>query len=383
MRTVAQVQDDITRKLHGTNLDRVSSIFDVMGEAAGNLVNRIDFLETIRETQITNGLYDDIYDYTAPSDLKGNKIIDIRKQVNRSKSDVYGQRLSVEFDSRKYDGTFAVKYVNGTKSIRISKDVSGTPITLHDMDSITANGTWAVGDDATNLTADTYNFIKGGASLNFDVDGNSTTGYIEISDMRVVDLTQHDEQSSIFVRVYIPDSSAVTNYILRWGNSSSAYWSRTVTTNAEGNAFEDGWNTLRFDWNGATETGTVDPATIDYLRLTVTYDGTADTDFRVDQIVSALGEITYLKYYSKYLFTNSSGTTKEVPTADTDLILLDADSYTIYLYELGEVLAQELQGEDSNFDLTYFVNKKNELIKQYESDNPSQVIKPQSFYYRL
>ena len=381
-KTISNYKDDVTRKLHGTSLDKITGILAIAGEAAANILAKVDFMETHRSSQITNGLYDNVYDYAAPSDLKGNKITDIRRQVNRRESDNFTQNFAVEFDSRKENNSFQVKNVNGTKSVRISKDVKGTAVTVHTFESITSNGTWAVGDDATNLTLDTENYIKGGGSLNFDVDGSTTTGYIENSTMTQLDLSDHDEKSSFFLRVYVPDSSAITNVILRWGNSSSAYWSRTVTTNQEGGSLETGWNTLRFDWNGATETGTVDPTLIDYVRITVTYDGTADTDFRVDQLVSALSEIFYIDYYSKYLFKNSSGTYLETPVDDTDTINLDTDSYPIFLYESLYLIAQEIQGEDSGFDATYFAGKREELINEYKKNNTSMVIRPQSYYYR-
>ena len=383
MATISDLKDAVQRKVHGTSLDSVPSIEGVIAEAGAQIIALIDPVETMREVSITNGLYDDIYDYTAPADLKGNKIVEIRRQVNRTSADNFAQRMSVEFSSNRHNNTFQVKHINGTKSVSISKNVSSDVVTIHQMNDITTNGTWAVGGDATNITKDTQYYVKGGASLNFDLNGSGTTGYIENATMKQVNLSDHDEKSSIFLRVYIPDQTAITNCILRWGNDTSNYWSKTVTTSHEGGAFENGWNILRFDWNGATETGTVASATLDYVRLTVTYNGTAETDIRVDHIVSALPEIYYMTYYSKYLFKSSAGTYLETPTDDRDTINLDTDSYPILIYQTCYLLAQELQGEDSGFDIQFFAAEKQRLINEYIRNNPSQSIRPQSFYYRV
>lgn len=382
-KSISTLKSEIQRKLHGTNLNKLSGVYSLIGEAAGNILAEIDPQETIRTTQITNGLFTDIYDYTAPSDLKGNKVVDFRPQANRTRYDNFTQKFSEDFDMDKADNTFYVKYTDGTRSIRISKETITSPTILNGMDSITSNGTWAVGSDATNLTKDTVYYVQGGASLNFDVSGAGTTAYIENSTMTQVDLSSMDEQGSLFVRVYIPSGQTITNLILRWGNDTSNYWSRTVTAQHDGTSFETGWNILRFDWNGATETGTVAPAAIDYLRVTFTYDGNADTDFRVDSITASLAEIYDLVYYSKYLFTNASGSYLEIPTADTDTINLDTESYNILLYEVGELVAQELQGEDASFDLQYFAQKKQQLYQRYKRNNPSQESKPQDRYYRI
>lgn len=392
-RTIATFKDDLSRKLHGTDLSQLSKVTDVnsvIREAAGNVLAEIDPSETIRSSQITNAIHDRVYDYPLPSDLKGNKIVDLQRQVRRTNSDSFNSLLTKEFDLYKELSNNMLQIVNqdGIKSIRIRKVLTGR-VVVDSVDSITGNGNWAVGDDATNLTVDSVNFVSGSASLNFDLDGSTTAGHLENSTLNSVDLTTHDEQSSWFVWLFIPDPSAMTSVDLRWGNDTSNYWNRTVTAASDATAFRTGWNLLRFDWNGATETGTVDPATIDYLRVTVNYDGTADTDFRLDTIVSSLGTIFDIVYYSKFLFQTSAGVYIEGPTADTDTINLDTSSYNILLYETARMLAQELQGEDSVFDANYFAGElygtatKQGLIPRYKRSNPPETLKPKSTYYRV
>jgi hypothetical protein len=395
MYTVANLKDDLTGALHGTSLNKINGLTNLIWRAARNVLTILDPDETIKSAQISNAVSDEIYDYLLPADLKGQKIIDIRPQVNRNAGDRISGRFSETFDISKKNNTFAIKNDSGVKSLRLSKSITPAPKTLHSMDSITDNGTWAVGGDASNLTRDNVDYVSGAASLNFDLTGAGTSGYIENSTLADVDLEDEDELSSIFVRVYIPDTSIITNFILRWGNDSSNYWADTVTAPHDQTTFKTGWNILRFDWNGATETGTVDPKTIDYLRFTVTYTATAETDIRVDKIACSLGQIWEIEYYSKYLFRSTAGTWMAEPTDDGDIVNLDEDGYNILLNELAYLASQQLQGEDSSVDADFFreelygkpattaSDEKIGLYDIYKEDHPSQAKKPRETYYDI
>jgi len=388
---ISSLENDLTGILHSTTLAKVQNRYQLYRRAARTLLTKIDPAPTKRTSQITNSIHTDIHDYEIASDTKGNKIIDIRPQVNRDESDSFFQRFSKTFDQFQKSGTFNIRWESGTKTLRVIESV-GSLVTLHQMDSIAGNGTWAVGDDATNLTKDTLEYMSGGASLNFDLDGSGTTGYIEISDMDDVDLTDYDEKGSLFVKMYSPAPTAITNVILRWGNDTTNYWSRTVTSPHDVSSFKTGWNILRFDWNGATESvaAGVDPAAIDYLRLTVTYDGTADTDLRVDRITCSTGEIYEQEYYSENLFRTSGGTWIAEPTATTDIINLDEDGYNLYLFECAILMAQQVKGIHATADISFWKkelygdpNKSTEigLYDKYNADHPSEAIRPQEMYY--
>ncbi len=381
--TIENLKDDLSRKLHGTSLSKIQGPLDLIYEAGRNVLQDCDPIETKRKAQIANALYDNVYDYTSPTDLKGNKIIDIRRQVNRLQSDNFSQNFNENFDLKKEltNNNFTIESRDSTKFFRIAKSIT-VGKTIHDMNSITGNGTWAVGGDTENLTQDTLNKVSGSASLNFDLDGSGTTGYIENSDFTDVDLSDHEDKSALFLWLYIPDTSIFTSCDLRWGSSSSAYWN-VIVTSGHASVFQNGWNLLRFDWNGATKTGSPDSSAINYAKVTLTYDGTADTDFRVDNIISNLGDIFDVLYYSKYLFQNSSGTYIEKPTADTDLINLDTDSYNLLLIKTAEKASQQIQGEDNNFDFEVFRDEYESAVKDYNQKYPSEAIKTQIRYYRF
>jgi len=376
-RTIADLATDVSRKLHGTNINKLEGEFSLYDEAARAVLNDVDFYETQKTAQIANAIYTDIYDYALPTDLKGNKIMDIRPQVKRGLEDYPRQTSTLNFDRRKLLQDFTIKNNARVRTLRFNADVGNLTV-LHSMDSITSNGTWTVGDDGSNLTLDSVNFVAGSGSLNFDTSGSTTTVSISNSTMTAVDLGSMEDQGSLFVWVYCP--VAITSTTLDWGSSSTVYWSDTVTTPQNG-TFQIGWNLIRFDWNGATKTGTADSSAIDYLKLSLTYDGNADTDYRVDNFVAQLGEIYEIDYYSKYLFRNASGTDIEEVSASTDTINLELEGYNVLLYKVLELAAPQVQAEDAGFDLQLYTEKYAETKMKYLRKYPSERRIPIQKYY--
>lgn len=382
--SISDLKNRIGRKLHGSTINKLPGNFnDLVSEAASNLLLKIDPVETKRIATLSNALYDDVYNYVIPSDLKSDKIVDIRPQVKRVVGDNFQHQYPKEFDSYKSDKTFTIERDGTVRTLRISN--SGHPgKLLAGYNSATADGTWAAGGDATNLTADGLNYITGAGSLNFDVASAGSAAYLENSTFTAVDLSEWEDQAAGFVWVYIPTAANVTNCILRWGSSSSDYWSVTVTQQHDQTSFRSGWNLLRFDWSSASETGSPSSSAIDYLRFTVTYDGTAGTDYRLDSIMFRLGELYEIVYYSSYLFRDTSGTWLESPTAtdDSDLVNLDSESINLLVYEMLYLAAQEIQGEDASFDVGFWEQRRNDAWMTYKSHHKTETIKKQTRYYR-
>lgn len=391
-KVISTVKEDLTGLLHSTTLSSVTNPSQLFSRVARTLLSKISPPETVRIGQISNAVHDDIFDYDAPDDLRNRQVIDIRPQINRGVSDSFSQRFNRTFDKYKANGTFNVRYNNQVKTLRLSESISPIPITLHGMDSLTANGTWAATADATNLTLDQLNYMSGSGALNFDLLGVATTGYIENSDFDAVDLENLENIGKLFVRVYIPDPSIITNFILSWGSSSTAFWTVTVTSPHDQSTFKTGWQILAFDWNGATKTLSPDSSAINYLKLLVTVSAaTAETDLRVDKITASSGNIYEIEYYSEYLFTDSAGTLKATTDANEDYLILDDDTYNIFLYEAVLAISQQKQGADAGFDRNFakdmlYGDGSREnlgLIHEYKVQHPDQAIRPRSYYYRF
>jgi len=391
---ISDLKSDLQRKLHGTSLAKLSDVNSLIWEAGKEVIARIDPQETIKIADIENAIYDDVFDYTAPTDLKGNKVIDIRPQVKRTINDNFNNTSLEQFDLTKSDNTFTIQYNNYVRTLRLSKELNGSPTLINAMNSITSNGTWAATGNASNLSEDNLNFISGGSSLKFDLAATVATGILTNTTMTAVDLSTLENEGALFLWVFMPTASAFTSVQLEWSDDATftAKFAKTNTTPHDSAAFVDGWNLLRFDWKDATETGTVDTTKIDSARVTFTYDGTAQVGTRINNLTAQLGRIWEVVYYSQFLFRNTAGTFIEKPLADTDLINLENDSYNIMLYECARIAAIEIQGTDSRIDVIEYEKElygdpskgdRVGLYKQYARSYPSEAEKKRLFYYTM
>ena len=385
--SVLQLKADLEGVLHGTQLNQITNVDGLILRAARKLILDIDPQETKRISLMTNPVYNSVYDYALPVDLKGNRIIDLRPQVNRYPSDVFGQSYSQAFDANKTlvnADNFNVNFNSGLKTIRINAPFVKSGILLEQLDSITGNGTWAVGGTASNLRVNNVNFASGSGCLDFDLaaGGVGSIGWIENSTMNAIDLTEMLNQGTLFDFVKLPTASNFTSVTLRWGSDSSNYWTSTQTLTQQGVAFNNGWNLLSNNWLTATKVGTPDESAITYLRVSFTYDGTAQTAVGVDNIIARLGSMFELVYYSKYLFSTSVGVWQESITDDSNLVNLDSESYNLLLDLVALYSVQQQQGVNAlRFDAPYFQKKYDEDMARYKAIYKSEVQLPQSSYY--
>jgi len=380
--SVSDLKNAVARKLHGTTANQLTDFYGLLFDAAVKCLDECDFEETRRTSQLSTPVYGQAaYNATCPSDLKGNRLIDIRPQANRLFNDVPTQLASQDFDRMKQQVTSGslveVDWDTYSKTLRISIPALSN-VLLNGCDSVTSNGTWSASSGASNIASESIYFVQGSGSLSYSLSGS---GYISNSTMTAVDLTNYLSRSVLFAWVY-NQSTLPTSFTLSWGSSASAYWSKSVTAQWDGTAFTTGWNLLGFDWQTATTTGSPDETSVTYLKFATTITGTASPVY-FDSVVASLGSIYEIEYYSKYLFRDSSGTFKERVTADTDLVNLDADSYGVFTNALAMLAAQQQQGKDSAFDLPFFQREFERSAANYNRKYPSQTQKTHSSYYNV
>lgn len=395
--TIANLKDDLTGMMHGGSANKIKNFYSLCSRAGRNVLSRIDPLGTRRTAIISNAIHSDIYRYTAPVDLKGKKIIDMRPQMNRGVSDHFSGRSAVEFDMRKSlesgKTKFHVSMDTGDKILWISKAINPEPTKIHDMDSLTADGAWTAGGQASNLTVDTLNYVSGSGALRFDIGTAGTDAYLENTTLGGIDLSSSEDEGEIFARVYIPDTTNLSQMYFRMGDDlTTNYWDMTTNSPHDRTTWRVGWQIVRFSWSGATQTGTPASSSINALKIGFTFSGaltTAIAGFRVDRISCSKGKIYELDYYSEYLFKTSAGVWQASTTSDDDIVNLDGDAYQIYVTEVGILAAHQMQGEDSSFDITFLQNElygnadRLGLYKEYAKKYPSEAIKEQDTYYRI
>ena len=358
MYTLGEIENNLVGLSHSGTLNKVRNKYNLFERAANNMLSKIKLLESIRTAPLADAVHDKLYSYAAPSDYLS--LIGIYPSGDRGKFDDAARVYADQFDRRKGvdDRQISIEGNAGSKIFRINWK-NNAPKTLSTMESYDGNGTWVAVATGSGIATDTQYKYSGGGSVKLDVavtgDGMSNVT------LTAVDLTDEDETGDFIVPIYLKnatDATNLTSVTMRFGNDvTTAYWTAVAqTAQFDGTAFQAGWNLVRFPWSTATETGTVAPSTIDSVQLTFTI-GAAISDIRVDNILCSLGTIFESKYYSKYLFQTAAGVRIAQPSVDTDLVICDADSVNIFLYECLDEIAHQVEGEDSGFDLTQ-VSKK-------------------------
>lgn len=381
MYDITRLKNDMSAALHGTTLNQISNLNGLLDRAARDVLSDCDPNETMRFSSPV-ALHTGVYSYSCPSDLKGNRIFDIRPQVRRWPWDNVLQTFSKNFDLNKQNilngvmvNTSWNQYV---KSLQIAVDQQ--PIfLLNSCDTYNVNGTWAAGTNVSDIATDNLNFVEGTGSVKFTL---AASGYLENSTMNAIDLSTLDPEGTLYLWFWLPSGKTMTSVSLRWGSSSSDYWEASATEQQDGTAFTTGWNLLAFTWPGS-DTGSPDASSVSYLRVSFV---TADTNLdpvRIDAISGSLGTLFEVGYYSKCLFRDSTtGAFQEQVTSDTNLINLDTDSYQIYFNRCMVLACQQKQGVDAlAADLPFFQQAYTDSLNRYQVKYPSQTQKTSLPYY--
>lgn len=378
---------DLASVVHGTTVNKVPNIYGIINRAARAVLLDVDPKETQRIVEL-NQVFNDVFDYPCPVDLKGDRMVDIRPQAGRNPWDVFTQDYAQEFDANKLTNFLDKTYVQwntGVKTLRIEAPTIQAPITLCDTSTITG---WSVTAGAQNLSLNTTNAVAGGGAIQFDLAAGSGTGSIQISSLSPVDVTGHVNIDTLFFWAYLPTGSSITSLNVKWGSDyTTNYYSYTATTTQQGTAFQNGWNLIALPWVSATKTGSPTVTAYDSIQLTVAYNSTLQTGVKFCNLTSNPPFIFELQYYSKYMFRNPSTNAFVEKVIDSTynsyLINLDTDSYNLLFNKTAYYIAQALQGSDAAYDATYWDSEYQESLKRYKGLNPSEAMLKGSVYYRM
>lgn len=385
---IASLKNDLEGVLHGTTLNQITNLDGLINRAARQLILDIDPQETKRIVEIGTPVFNNVWDYPIPSDLKGNKVIDIRPQVNRSPNDIFIQQYNQAFDTTKQWGwfnsdSFTIQFNTSVKTIRINGVGLPFGTIVNQIASLNDNGTWVVGGGASNLQVNNQNYVNGGGALSVDLLAGFASGWIETTNQQAQNLSNQLFQGTEFLYSFFPQASSITSVNLRWGSSPTDYYDVTATMQQMQTVFENGWNFLSFPWQGATVTGAPDPSNIVYLRITWNYDGTLQTGVEANYLASRMGLFLEMEYYSKFLFRDAStGAYQETVTDDTNLINLDLESFNLLFNQVAYLAAQQQQGVNAlRNDAPMFQQLYMTGIERYKALYKSELQKPHQTYY--
>lgn len=382
--TRAQFKSQINAAIHG-RLGMLRDEDETVNRAIRQANTDYDLRSARRQSVLSPNLFNGIFDYACPTDLDAYKLIDIPAQAKRWDGEFFFVPNN-EFEIKRTKGMVAIKDYNSTRALRIVSNVDDDSVTVAELDSLTSgssnNSNWLLFGDATGLAEDNDDYVKGSGSIKWNISAaGGTTAGIQHASINPVDISDYlGGTSAFFVWARITSTTNLTNYILRFGTDSSNYYSKTVTTQADGTAFVNGWNLLKFDVSSLTTTGTPTDTNIKYfvIYMTKTAGKVSETDYKFDWLVLKRGVIHNVHYYSKYGWQSSAGAYKENSTDDSDLLVCDKDEYEFILEKGTELAAREVKEYDIAKEAERIYKQKGDA---YQLRNPSEAKIMTSQYY--
>jgi hypothetical protein len=367
--TRSQILSDINQGLRG-KIGMIGNQGDFINSVVRQLHNEVPLRSSKRKTQLTPDLFNGIYQYAAPADIDGKRIIDIPAQAKRG-DDSFGLVPVEQFNTNPQPGDIAFDDANGVRTLLINSQISSQSVTIDPMSSVT---NWVLFGDGTNVTLDTDDYITGNSNVNFDISAaGGTTAGVQNSVIANLDISDYlGGNSAVFVWAKINSTTNLTNYILRIGSSNSNYYSKTITTQADGTAFVRGWNLLKFDLTSLSQTGTIVTTGIDYIAIymTKTAGKISETDYKFNNLVLKKGVIHNVLYYSKYGWIDSTGAYIQNSTSELDTLVADDTEYDLIVRK-GIVLGMPLTNADMQ-ERQEAKKDYGDMVNQYLSTNPDE-----------
>ncbi len=349
--TVAEIITNFNSVVGDSSTDRISAAERLqyiteatvwaMQETGNDHLNTsyaFNFFDTVVEYKITTSVNDvlDIVDLRRGEDDQNTAFI--RKDPRDLHVDIANGFSASEYalERRNLNWYLLVNHASKYPSYQISS-----------FESLTGDGgEWEadeVNSDALNVTLDQNSFTEGFGSLNFDADvsqSGNNRATIQNTDADSRDLSEYTNLGSFVVDIDFPIVTYLSSVTFYWGSSTSDYYSVTVTTDLNGNAFVVGTNTLKFTWSSATTTGTPDDEDITYFRFDINYTASqADaTDYRIDDLRLVRPEALTFLYTTWNVGADSSGTKLKAFAATTDVPYFSGQ-YDQYKYPVARKAA--------------------------------------------
>lgn len=367
---------------------------DLINSAVRTAISDIDFRGNIRESVLTPNIMDNQFDYALPTDVKADKIIDLRPQVTDSRGEFESYNLTTpeEFDRRKKveKGLYTILNDDLTRILRVSADVEDATVQVSAMED-TAWGTFdtdAVNDSDVKVDAD--DFIEGDGSIRFQTDTTDSTDTnvgVQNDSVTRFDITSFLARGSAFVdaKLTVADTG-IHQITLRLGSDSSNYYQISDSNQNDCSAFVTGWNKIRWDFVNKTTTGTPVDTAIDYAAIFWSRDTTTtallhlnDTDWGFDNLILKRGKYYLLSYYSRNVWQDTAFALVENSTNDSHALLVQNDELEVIIAKAAEVASGYLRDRE---DQVYFRQEYERLKNAYLMSHPSQAnVMTTSYHY--
>lgn len=370
----------------------ISQQVDLKGAAnfsARDVMKNVDLKSGKRMTALPSALFEDEYDYQAPSDLKDNSICDIVPQDGRRPSDRWKMYTPSDYDryKRSHRGIMTVDILANVPRIRATiKCQDLLQLVIAQLDSLTGDGgTWSSFGQAQNVRVDNVDFIKGSGSIKFDYLTGGTTVGIQNTTLTPFDISTYiSNAQSMFLRARVSQITNLQSVTVRLGTDASNYIQIVATVTVVNTAMQQGWNIIRLDFSSLTTVGSPSTTAAKYAALffTLSSSGTSSSNnWGFDFLVAQNGKYNNFAYYTKCAWQDISGNYIENTTVTTDTLVADSmDDFNLFVKalrvevdrRLKDYIAYEIDQADLSSD-----------YKKYQFDHPSEALLLEQPYYEV
>lgn len=400
--TVSKLLLDSARGISPSNPADSKDPLGAVGESARNILSQTNPKDLMRRVQIENALYDQVNRFKCPEDLNDQAVAQwFKYDKNHNVDNFYHPMRQVTnraFDEKRYrnddsgggHNLFTIEWQSGVKFIKVSDfGANEGGVVLNRMDSLTDNGTWNVFGNVVNLSTDNLNYVSGNGSIRMDINSSSGTGGIVCTGMTPADISSYFVQGKVFTWIDLPNLNQLQTVTLDLMSSADDYYSITVNSPHDTQAFQLGWNLMGFPFDLSVMNifGTPDPKAINAVRITMVTNGTLlMNNVRIDNIIMRRGKAYGIQYVSDSMFEDAqTGIWTQEPTDPSNLIHLDNDTYKILLSELKVVLAGELftSSVASTKKFLSLQQQRDTDLKMYKRQNKEEIIDEQQQFYNF
>jgi len=255
----------------------------------------------------------------------------------------------------------------------------GESMIIHNLDSITDNGTWAVSGDGLNLAVDEQ-YTTGTGSLRFSTTYATGTAILTNSTINPIDLTDYIDNGFLFLDVFNPSDTNLTSINIKIGSDASNYYSVSSITRYNGQGIGKSFGQVGFDLSTKTTVGSPVLTANTYIEITITIPVGYSGVIRVDNLFVANPTYFTLPYYSLYNIKDLTGIYKEKITTTSDYLLCPAEFYEAITYKVCEQAAALKLSDQA--EANYFLNKCGEKEVELRAKYPKQEPRNSTTYYK-
>src|ERR1700693_2924205 len=394
--TIYNLVIDVNRKLHGGKMSNQQSTID---EGRRTMISKITPVEMTRKSYMEQALYDQIKKYAVPYDMNYDNLVEIKALDKYHNVDTLDHPLELvyrrTFDQqrRRAKNVISIGWENGVKYALVNHPrglKQCQHLLVNDANSLTANGSWNVGGNVVNLHLDQLNHITGCASIGFDINNSSTSGFIANFTMNPIDMSDYLNVGAAFAWLSFPIPENVISVQITLGsnlsNLSTDIYTAAVNQPHDNNAFVSGWNLLKYMLNNLSSTGNPNPKAIAYIRFDFTTNGQAIPGCNMVNIVIRKGVVYEILYNSAYCIIDpGTGAWKQFTTTNSDILPLEEDTYNILMLETALAAQKELYANNfgASTDVTELETSLAQSYYMYKLNHTDEQLEPEESSYNL